>query len=129
MGDKALSYHTISTSATHHNGNDAQYVNAPNFTITEYEFHNLYGFLEGVATNEYLQETGEALPFIITRSSFAGQGKYTQHWTGDNKSEWDQLETAVGDIFNFQLFGIPMTGADVCGFVGNSTAELCARWY
>ena len=34
-------------------------------------------------------------PFIITRSSFIGQGVYSGHWTGDNFATWNDMKFSI----------------------------------
>jgi alpha-glucosidase (family GH31 glycosyl hydrolase) len=65
---------------------------------------------------------------VVTRSSFAGTGHHVAHWLGDNTSEWPDLYYSIPGILSMQMFGIPLVGADICGFSGATTKELCTRW-
>lgn len=66
--------------------------------------------------------------FIIERSSYAGVGKYASKWLGDNFSDIKYLEASIAGTMMMNLFGIPLAGADICGLIGDTTPELCARW-
>lgn len=66
---------------------------------------------------------------IIGRSAFAGYGQFGSRWLGDNWSSYEYMGYSVTGVMMHNIIGIPLAGADICGFLGNSWAELCARWY
>ena len=94
------------------------------------DLHNIYGLTETKATYDALKAKNDSQkPFIISRSTFLGSGKYGGHWLGDNESNWKHLRQSIIGILDFNLIGIPMTGADIGGFFGNATDELAIRWH
>lgn len=93
-----------------------------------YNLHNVYGIAEAIVTSYAMRVLRNKRPFVISRSSFPGHGHYAGIWTGDIYSSWDDMHQSVSDLMSFSIFGIPLSGADICGFNGNTTAALCHRW-
>lgn len=115
-GHVQLNKMTISMSGVHNNKE------------TEFNLHDMYGFYMTRAANKYFLESAKTRPFIISRSTFPGSGRYGSHWLGDNYETKAFMEYSITGIYTFQLFGTPLVGADVCGFIGNINLELCKRW-
>jgi alpha-glucosidase (family GH31 glycosyl hydrolase) len=120
-----LNTHTISMDANQH-------------LSSHYNMHNLYGtpslvrgvrgvcvliiscssgFSESRSTYRALRNIRtDKRPVIISRSTFPGHGVHAGHWLGDNASTWKDLYLSIPGILNMQIFGIPLVGADICGF-------------
>eukprot|EP00775_Hariotina_reticulata_P010096 gene10096-10252_t len=110
----------------------------------EYDAHNLFG--TAMARSHHaatIAITGKR-PFMLSRSTFPGAGRYTAHWTGDNAANWENLYMSIAGIINTNMWGIPMVGADICGFIDavqsgdpwneggvlsdEEYEQLCNRW-
>jgi alpha-glucosidase len=112
-----LAVGAVSPNATHVDG------------VQEYDVHNLYGYQETNGTYQALtQIIPGKRPFILSRSTFAGSGKWAAHWGGDNLSDWLHMFLSIPQALSFSLYGIPMFGVDTCGFENNTDEELCNRW-
>ncbi|KAJ1720071.1 hypothetical protein LPJ53_005256 [Coemansia erecta] len=97
--------------------------------IAEFYTHNLYGYMHSKSTYNSLSEyRPNTRPFLLSPTTFAGSGKYVSHWVGDNHSNFFDLRVSISSMLDFGIFGIPMMGADICGFEDDTTEELCARW-
>lgn len=113
---KPLKTKTIDMDCNHHGG------------LLEYNTNNLFGFMESIATKQALENMLNKRSFVLSRSTFPGQGHHAAHWLGDNYSTWSSLMESISGILNMNLFGIPLVGADICGFNGDTNEELCVRW-
>ncbi|KAG0568362.1 hypothetical protein KC19_6G014200 [Ceratodon purpureus] len=107
---------TMAMNCEHYNG------------IRAYDTHNVYGFSSGLATYRALKELNGKRPFLLARSMFLGSGSYAAHWTGDNGATWGDLQYSIVTMINSGMFGVPMVGADICGFAFKTNEELCTRW-
>uniref|UniRef100_H0X529 Uncharacterized protein n=1 Tax=Otolemur garnettii TaxID=30611 RepID=H0X529_OTOGA len=107
---------------------ESRQVLADGSTVRHYDVHSLYGWSQTRPTYEAVQEVTGQRGVVITRSTFPSSGRWGGHWLGDNTAAWDQLGKSIIGMMEFSLFGIPYTGADICGFFGDADYEMCVRW-
>lgn len=97
----ALVKESISPDATH---------NDPANT-TEYDIHNLFGYQSSNASYHALLELFRGRrPFSMSRGTFAGSGRFSSHWGGDNASTWGSMFLAISHVLTHMMAGVPMFG-------------------
>ena len=96
----------------------------------EFNVRGTAGLLQSKYTYEYLKQT-HPFPFVLTRSSMFGTGRYATTWLADHTSAWGHMRYSIGTLATINMFGMTFIGTDLCGFVGHprTESELCARWY
>lgn len=95
----------------------------------ELDAHSLYGTMEVHNTHNWFKNTQKERTMIISRSSYAGMGKYGSRWLGDNFSSPEYMGYSVTGVMGNNIAGITLAGSDICGFIGNTNAQLCGAWY
>ncbi len=49
-----------------------------------------------------LQTIRKKRPFVLSRSTFAGSGQFTAHWTGDNQATFDDMYFSIPGLLNMK---------------------------
>lgn len=136
-----LDHDTIALNATHTGtGTDGKSV-----TYEEYDVHALFGHMQAKTTYEIMQNQTwnervnsqyDNRKLITSTGTFAGTGQYAQHTFAKMTRTWDHMKYSIAQLMNFNMFGIPFSGGDVCGNRKDSDDqtddeqyEICARWY
>lgn len=96
----------------------------------ELDGHSLYGAMHSQAVHKcdiFVTPARDTL--LMSKSTFAGSGKYGGRWFSENNSTYEYMSQSIIDVMMSNMFGIPFAGADICGYNSNATAELCTRWH
>ena len=93
-------------------------------------FHNQYALAMQEATYLGLRKCNpDNRPFILSRSGFTGTSRWSAIWTGDNYSNYHNLEKNIEMALNLSISAISFIGSDVPGFGGDATEELMISWH
>lgn len=91
--------------------------------------HNLFGYYMTRSAQEAFEELEpEKRVLLFSRSSYIGMHRYGGIWMGDNKSWWSHLLMNLKMLPSLNMCGFMYTGADVGGFLEDTTEDLLLRW-
>ncbi|XP_063681352.1 probable maltase-glucoamylase 2 isoform X2 [Bolinopsis microptera] len=114
---------TLCPSARHHGG------------LRHYDVHNIYGWKSSAVTNAALSGViKEQRSLLLSRSTYLGSGVHTGHFIKENKATWEDMRHSIVAMLNYNMYGIPLVGANICGYkIGDDPdeagEELCVRWH
>ncbi len=99
-------------------------------TLPHAQFHNQYATLMAMGTVEgLLAAMPDQRTFVLSRAGSPGIQRYAANWLGDNCSRWEHLWMSIPMAMGFGVSGQPFVGADIGGFMENTSPELLVRWY
>jgi len=101
---------------------------------TEKNLHPMFGYFQTKSTNDYFSQRN-LRGLILSQNTFSGSGKFAGHIIFSNQNlknvdksyeKWEKLRLSVTQIFLMQMFGISLSGPQICE---SDDIELCQRWY
>lgn len=93
------------------------------------EAQNYFGLLMARAAFESAEQYGgNRRPFVLSRSGFAGIQRYAAVWSGDNQAKDEHILLGALLVNQMGLSGVPFTGPDVGGYIGDGNKDLFRRW-
>ncbi|XP_077491736.1 lysosomal alpha-glucosidase-like [Amblyomma americanum] len=95
--------------------------------------HNALPYEQAQAAYGVLAQLSGERPFIVSRASYSGIGKFAGHVIHGLRPTWEDLRLSVPMLLTASLLGMPLSGAELCGdgFTLSSPAdqELCVTWF
>ncbi|KAH6943657.1 hypothetical protein HPB50_025049 [Hyalomma asiaticum] len=96
--------------------------------------HNAVPYTQAQAAYTVLAKTSGVRPFVVSRSSYSGIGKYAGHVIHGLRPTWEDLRQSIPMLLTASLLGMPLSGAEVCGgeefkMAYSEDEELCVTWF
>ncbi|NXC72986.1 LYAG glucosidase, partial [Anhinga anhinga] len=104
------------------------------YLSSHYNLHSLYGLTEAIASHNCItpyQVCCGALGLhlsLLPPCTSPAAGGFSKGSVSKAPRNLNALCVPSAEVLLFNLFGVPLVGADICGFMGDTSEELCVRW-